>query len=214
VSVAPLALSEALARPTTQLSGRPDVDPVSRCDCVIVLSYFGRQDTMRCIDSLVSGSPSARLLVIDNGTFDGVLEAARSRWPQVETIQTGSNLGFSGGMNVGLTWAHSIGADTITVLNNDTIIPPGVIDALATTALQGGAVSPEVRYADAEQRVWFGGGVVDTATNLPRHLNDEEIAEKFADTPKLDLHVVETLAGCCITATAVTWLRVGPIPST
>ena len=147
-------------------------------DVVVVLSYHGRDDTLRCVESLVGGSPEAQVLVVDNGSDDGVLEAVRERWPQVATLQTGENLGFAGGMNRGLEWALVREASTVTVLNNDTIVPPGTIAALAQRALEGVAVSPEVRYA-ADGRVWFGGGTVDLQTGLARHLSDTEIARAF-----------------------------------
>jgi GT2 family glycosyltransferase len=176
-----------------------------RLDVVVVLSYHGRDDTLRCVESLVDGSPEARVLVVDNGSDDGVLEAVMERWPGIDTLQTGDNLGFAGGMNRGVEWALARGAETVTVLNNDTVVPPGAIAALAARAVDGVAVSPEVRYA-ADGRVWFGAGTVDIDTGLARHLNDAEIAEAF---PRPGPRTVETLAGCCVTASADTWRTVG-----
>lgn len=181
---------------------------VSGVDAVIVLSYFGVQDTEACVESLLSGSPEAVVLVIDNGSFDGVLERVAARWPQVATLQTGANLGFAGGMNRGICWALGAGADTITVLNNDTLVPPGAIAGLARVAQSGVAVSPEVRYADGTERVWFGGGVIDQPTSLARHLSDHEIVD-LPPGSEVPLRSTEVLAGCCVTATAQTWRRVG-----
>lgn len=177
-------------------------------DFVIVLSYFGRADTLACVESLVNGSPEARILVIDNGTFDGVIEAVTHRWPQVETLQTGTNLGFAGGMNRGIRWALDQGAETVTILNNDTLVSPGAITALSGVARTGVAVSPEVRYADRSERVWFGGGTLDPLTQLPRHLSEAEILG--IDGPVVpELRPSQVLAGCCVTASAETWRRVG-----
>lgn len=177
-------------------------------DVVVVLSYNGRADTLECVDSLVVGSPEARILVIDNGSYDGILEAVQQRWPGLDTLQSDTNLGFSGGMNAGVQWALKAGAATITVLNNDTIIPPGVIAACARLARDGVAVSPEVRYADGTERVWFGGGVVDSRTCLARHLSEQEIVELFGANNESQRNV-RVLAGCCITASSATWREVG-----
>jgi GT2 family glycosyltransferase len=176
-----------------------------RPDVVVVLSYRGRDDTLRCVESLVDGNSEAQVLVVDNGSDDGVLEAVSGRWPTVETLQTGDNLGFAGGMNRGIEWSLARGAATVTVLNNDTVVPPGAVAALARRARPGVAVSPEVRYA-ADGRVWFGGGVVDAETGLARHLSDAEIARTF---PGPGPRSVETLAGCCVTASAEVWRTVG-----
>jgi len=146
------------------------------------------------------------VLVVDNGSRDGVLDDVTDRWPEVHTLQTGDNLGFTGGMNSGLAWALDHGATTVTVLNNDTIVPPGALDAAVACARSGlVAVSPEIRYA-ARGGVWFGGGTVDVATGLARHLTDAEILDRY---PGLGLRDVDTLAGCCVTAAAGTWRLIG-----
>lgn len=175
-------------------------------DVVVVLNFHGRADTEKCVESLVGGSPHTTVLVVDNGSHDGTVESVANRWPEAHTIQNRENLGFAGGMNAGLRWALDSGADTVTVLNNDTLIPPGVMDRLVAVARTGAAVSPEVRYADGTEKVWFGGGTVDLATGLARHLSDAELAEIPVQN---GLRPSTTLAGCCVTATAETWESVG-----
>lgn len=173
---------------------------------VVVLSYKGADDTMACVESLVVGSPSIEVLVVDNGSGDGLLERVSTAWPQVHTLQTGANLGYSGGMNAGIRWALEGDARTVTVLNNDTIIPSGVLERLVERATPEMVVSPEVRYADRPEEVWFGGGAIDAETALPRHLQGVELRARgdggqISDSP--------ILAGCCLTATAEVWRRVG-----
>lgn len=178
-----------------------------REDVVVVLSYRGRTDTEACVQSLVSGSPEATVLVVDNGSHDGVLESVSRRWPRVRTLANTDNLGFAGGMNIGIRWALAHGAETMTVLNNDTVLPDGAVAALARAARTGAAVSPEVRYADRPDEVWFGGGTVDQHTGLARHFSAAELASM--PSPPHGLRPTSVLAGCCITATAATWRRVG-----
>ncbi len=175
---------------------------------VLVLSFNGKSDTLACVGSLLAGSPEAHVAVIDNGSLDGTVEEVAGRWPGVTTLQTGSNLGFTGGMNHGLRWALARGASTITVLNNDTVVPPSAMAALCDVAMGGEvAVSPEIRYADGSERVWFGGGAIDADTNLARHLSTAELNSRVADSG--GLIPTEVLTGCCITASAETWRRVG-----
>ena len=174
-------------------------------DVVVVLNYKGRADTLRCVESLVTGSPTVDLLVVDNGSDDEVLSHVQRRWPVARTLQLHENHGFAGGMNAGIRWAMRAGADTVTVLNNDTLVPPGAVAALASRARSGCAVSPEVRYADGSERVWFGGGVVDPETNLAHHVQERRLPPPDAD----GLRATETLAGCCVTASMTTWRRVG-----
>ncbi|WP_435203671.1 glycosyltransferase [Janibacter sp. GS2] len=174
---------------------------------VVVLNFHGRDDTERCVASLVEGSPEAAVLVVDNGSHDGIVASVERRWPGVRTIQNQDNLGFAGGMNTGLRWAIGNGAKTVTVLNNDTIIPRGAIAALAAAASGGRAVSPEVHYADGSDEVWFGGGAIDDRTGLARHLSNAELVHAPRDAS--GRRPTDVLAGCCVTAEADTWLRVG-----
>ena len=176
-------------------------------DAVVVLNFHGRSDTEKCVESLVEGSPEALVVVVDNGSYDGCLEAVSRRWPQVQTLKNRENLGFAGGMNTGLRWALDRGASTVTVLNNDTITPSGALRKLADVARRGNAVSPAVVYADGSGRVWFAGGTVDPLTGLARHLSEPELA---ALPPGDDgLRPTTTLAGCCVTASKETWRSVG-----
>ena len=170
---------------------------------VVVLNWFGRADTVRCVSSLIEGSPEVTVLVVDNGSFDGVIDEMTGR-ASVTTLQLRENLGFAGGMNAGLREAMDGGAGTVTVLNNDTVIPTGTMRVLQQAAGQSRAVSPTVRFRDDPDRVWFGQGALDMPEGYPHHLPPTEWAECSSG-----LRSSEILAGCCITAAAGTWERVG-----
>ena len=173
---------------------------------VVVLSFRGRADTLACLASLL-GVPHDffSVLVVDNGSFDGVLDEASRRHPEVVTLQTGHNRGFAGGMNAGLRWAMDHGARTVTILNNDTVCTPSTLAALERCAAGGAIVSPQVNYLMSPTSVWFAGGVVDADTALPRHLSEAELGSADGD----ECRPTETLAGCCLTARVDVWRRVG-----
>ena len=172
---------------------------------VVVLSFRGRQDTLACLDALLATGHDYSVLVVDNGSFDGVLDDAANRHPEDFTLQTGRNLGFAGGMNAGLRWAMDRGAQTVTVLNNDTLCTPDAVRALESCAESGAIVSPQVDYLASPDRIWFAGGVVDADTALPRHLGETELEA----LPSGACSPTDTLAGCCLTARADVWRRVG-----
>ncbi|WP_402467078.1 glycosyltransferase [Isoptericola aurantiacus] len=176
---------------------------------VVVLSFHGVDDTLACVDSLVQGSPGHDVLVIDNGSFDGVLDELAARFHGVATMQTGTNLGFSGGMNAGISRGLREGYDVVTVLNNDTVVEPGALDELVGIAASGGtAVSPLVLYRDEPGRAWFEGGLLDPDDGLPRHMTPVEAAAAGRRDGG-DPYAVAILAGCCVTASASTWRDVG-----
>jgi len=174
---------------------------------VVVLSYYGREDTLSCVESILSGDTSIHPLVVDNGSCDGVVEAAAARFgDQISTLQLATNTGFTGGMNSGLHWALERGADVITVLNNDTTCRPGALTRLAETATRHhAAVTPEIRYRSDTNAVWFAGGTIDPATGLARHLGDGELAPPDAQ----GLRPTDVLTGCSVTAQSAVWRRVG-----
>ncbi len=171
---------------------------------VVVLNWHGRSDTLECVESLVVGSPEVSILVVDNGSFDGTLDDVASRWPSVATLQVDHNLGFSGGMNRGIQHALAHGADVVTVLNNDTIVPDGTMAVLREAAGDDLAVSPEVMYRASPDEIWFGGGTLDVAEAFPHHTHPGALG------PCHDgLRFTTLLAGCCITATRKVWQRAG-----
>lgn len=175
-------------------------------DVVVILNYKGRSDTERCVASVLKGSQHVTVLVVDNGSEDGVLASVTEQWPSVHTLQNGENLGFAGGMNAGIRWALTHGAESICVLNNDTIVPPGAFDRLAEVARSGVAVSPEIYYADRDE-LWFGGGTIDSDSGLARHMSLKEVAAVPRD--ENGLRPCRILAGCCVMASAEVWRRVG-----
>ena len=64
---------------------------------VVVLNFNGGTDVVRCVDCLEHLDwPQDRLevVVVDNASTDGSPAALRERFPRVEIIDSGGNLGF------------------------------------------------------------------------------------------------------------------------
>ena len=79
---------------------------------IIILNYNGREDTLACLRSLEHLTYSnARVIVVDNGSTDGSVEAFRTQHSDFTLIETGANLGFTGGNNVGIKSALGQGVD-------------------------------------------------------------------------------------------------------
>jgi GT2 family glycosyltransferase len=131
----------------------------------IVLSWNGRDDTLACVESLERSTwPRATTIVVDNASSDDTVGAVRSRFPHVELIETGSNLGFAEGNNVGLRAALALGADYVLLLNNDTVVDPEMIAELVAEAERrpdAGAVCPMIYYLEPRDRIWYAGARFD-----------------------------------------------------
>lgn len=101
---------------------------------VIIPNWNGVRYLAECFDALLPQlPPHAEVLLVDNGSHDGSLELVRERYPTVRVIALPSNLGFAGGVNVGLRAARS---DLMLLLNNDAFVDPGCIEHLLAAAEQ------------------------------------------------------------------------------
>ena len=128
---------------------------------VVVLAYNNYEDTAECLRSLQRADYAAlRLLVVDNGCSDGTGDRVVSEFPSVRLVQTGSNLGVSGGFNAGVLPALREGADYVCILNNDTTVSPDMIALLVEAGNAepaAGILMPKVLYYDDPGRIWSAG---------------------------------------------------------
>ena len=98
---------------------------------VVVLNWNGWRDTHACLESLAGLTyPNAHLVVIDNASEDGSETRLRELHPELTLLQSGANLGFAGGNNVGLRYALERGAEYVWLLNNDTLVEPDALTVL------------------------------------------------------------------------------------
>ena len=103
------------------------------CATIIMLNYNGRQWLPACLDAIAAqrGAPPFDVLVVDNGSTDGSAALARARGAGVRVLETGSNLGFAEGNNVGAREART---EWLVFLNNDTAPEAGWMAALIAEA--------------------------------------------------------------------------------
>lgn len=95
---------------------------------IIILNWNGKHDTIACIASLQP--TAATIIVVDNGSSDGSAAAIRNTYPDITVLETGKNLGYAGGNNIGIKHALSNEYQLILILNNDTVASPKFIQEL------------------------------------------------------------------------------------
>jgi len=133
-------------------------------------------------------------LVVDNGSGDGTEEAIKNyKLPNMsyKFIQSGANLGFAGGNNVGIRDAMRRGFDYIILMNNDLILPSDIITRLVEfmeSAPDVGVASPKMyfakgyefhkdRYKKSElgNVIWYAGGMIDRDNVYSVHRGVDEV---------------------------------------
>ena len=117
---------------------------------IIIVSYNVRGELLACLDSIVGHTAPypTQIVVVDNASTDGTIEAVRAHSPDVRVIDAGGNLGFARANNIGIKATQS---EFVLLLNPDTISPPGAIPALVRgLALHPEAAAAGPRLIDAE----------------------------------------------------------------
>lgn len=86
---------------------------------VVIVTFNGKKFLEDCLSSLTRQTfRDFEIILVDNGSSDGTAEYIRKQFPLVILIESGKNLGFSGGTNAGIRAARG---EFIFTLNNDTI---------------------------------------------------------------------------------------------
>lgn len=169
----------------------------------IVLNWNGEHDTAACLDALLRQEKVLMdVLLVDNGSPDGSGDRLRARYPAVEYLQTGGNLGYAGGNNRGIEWAVARGAAWVLVVNNDTVADVACVHHLITAAREDariGALAPLIVRFDAPDRIWFAGGSLSLVRALGRHDLEGSLVEDIArDDRDAGWRQCTFLTGCCV----------------
>ncbi len=128
---------------------------------VVILNWNGKCDTIACLDSLQKSEAPFDIVVVDNGSEDNSAAAISKRFPGVMVLETGQNLGYAGGNNIGIASALKQGSDLVLLLNNDTIVDRQFIASLLKAAEESRAVgifgAYPLRFSEPEKLDHLGG---------------------------------------------------------
>jgi N-acetylglucosaminyl-diphospho-decaprenol L-rhamnosyltransferase len=123
---------------------------------IVIVSFNARADLLACLASLATRplSISHEIVVVDNASTDGSLEAARGAG--VRVIALDRNVGFAAANNAGIRGSSS---ELILLLNSDTVVPAGAIDALVArlrAVPEAGIAGPRLVDAQGQPELSFG----------------------------------------------------------
>jgi GT2 family glycosyltransferase len=134
---------------------------------VIIVSWNGRRDTLRAIESIqpqIGTGPGrvdgVTLRVVDNGSTDGTSEVLSRRFPGVAIHRLPENRGFTGGVAAGVAASSS---DLVILLNNDAVVADGWLASLIQSMEEApdDVIAVSGRILDERgERADFVGGVM------------------------------------------------------
>lgn len=128
---------------------------------VVIVNWNGKKWLEKCLSSLDAQThQNIEVVIVDNGSADDSCAYITSTFPRVKLVESGANLGFAGGNNLGISASSG---DFILLLNNDAWLEPDGISQLLLTALQESADivgAVEVGYSDFEH-TYSGKYIID-----------------------------------------------------
>ena len=167
---------------------------------IVIVNWNGKQVTLECLESLrLVTYANHTVILVDNGSTDGSREAIAKGFPEVTLIDSGSNLGFSGGNNIGIKRALDDGADAVLLLNNDTVVAPDFLEPLVaalTSDSMIGAVNSKIYYHAEPEKIWSAGGMIDWSTGITHQRFVDEIDSGQAD----ECVDIDYAVGCAVMA--------------
>ncbi len=164
---------------------------------IVILNTNRRDDTLTCLESLTKSIyNNLKIIVLDNRSTDGSVDAIHSAFPDIQIINLIENLGYAGNNNVGIVEAIKQGADWVLVLNEDTILDPGCLAELVKVGEDDpkiGIVGPMVYHHDEPDIIQSAGGMLGRYWQS-QHLGKNELDKGQFKFPRR----VEWISGCAI----------------
>ena len=163
----------------------------------VILNTNRRDDTLACLAALHHSTYKRHtIIVLDNASTDGSVEAIKAEFPRVELIHLKENKGYAGNNNVGIAAAIAQGADWVYVLNEDTLQAPDCLEHLVAVGESDptiGIVGPMVYHADNPDVIQSAGGWIDHHWQAGHKGQNDPDKGQFAEP-----HAVAWVSGCAI----------------
>ncbi len=179
---------------------------------IIIVHYNTDEETRDCLRSLQkikAKNFSIHPIVVDNASKDNLVLPKDLK--NIDLIRSDSNLGFTGGNNLGFRYAvQNYNPDYFLLLNSDTLVEPNFLENLYQALLdnpRAGLASPKIYFApgcqyhqdsykktDQGHILWYAGAVIDWRNLQTIHLGVDEL-----DRGQFDQETtIDYASGCCL----------------
>lgn len=163
---------------------------------IVVLHFGDQQLTEDCINSILKCEKEYEEIIIVDNDKDSRFEIDNSKLnnKKIKIIINEKNLGYAGGMNMGIKYALSKEATYILLINNDTIFENSIVTQLLNVLekeKKTGIVAPVIKFIKNKKTIYDLGGKVNMVFGRTKHYEVEMIKN-------MDPHIVNYASGCCL----------------
>jgi len=88
---------------------------------VVIPNWNGADMILDCLASLTEQTQNHTVVLVDNASVDNSVEVVEQKYPGVVILRNDRNLGFAGGVNMGIRYALKNTFDAVALLNNDAV---------------------------------------------------------------------------------------------
>jgi GT2 family glycosyltransferase len=199
----------AEARRLYEALAAPDVERRPRL-AAVVLNYRAAADTFLAVSSLrASRRRVDDLIVVDNDQTDAARAALARTAAHIRYVRAPRNLGYSGGMNVGIREALSRGADRVLLVNSDVVVPPDCVERLERAidiTPRAGITGPLVLARSDPDVVGSAGMSYRAASGRMRHRG---FGRRSRDMELEQAAIVDGVSGCLMLVTREVFDAIG-----
>jgi len=162
---------------------------------IVIVNYNGKYLLAKNLPSVVNTDYNDfDIVVVDNDSSDGSVEYLKKNFPSVRVVESGENLGFGKGNNLGVRTYPDY--DAYLFLNNDVSVPKDWLKELVKVLesdARVGAVGPKVLYSKKKN----GKYIVNSAgIKVDKHFMAYDRYDREEDNSKYDVvEEVDALMG-------------------
>jgi GT2 family glycosyltransferase len=124
---------------------------------IVILNWNGELFLQNCLSSVtIQDYRPIEIILVDNGSTDNSLAMVRTDFPDVIIIETGKNVGFAAGNNIGIL---SVKGQYIVIFNNDAEMERTCVSEMVR------AIEKDDRYGACASKILlkFEKGMIDAA---------------------------------------------------
>lgn len=180
---------------------------------VVTLNFNTATDTHHLLHSMKQMDTSGvdlSIVVVDNGSKEPFVLTAEEIDQPVHVIRSEENTGFTGGNNIGMSYALSHGAEYVLIINNDTIVDSKLLQNLLKVLdsdKEIGVTTAKIYFAkghefhkdrykeeDLGKIFWYAGGFTDWNNVMSVHRGVDDVDHGQYD----NIEPITFATGCCM----------------